>query len=203
MTEAEWLACTTDAAESWVPLRGHVSERKHRLFVCACCRLWHDNLSAAIRKALEVAERAADERIEWEELAAAEEETIAALGGSRSRAARFAVWSLHPHPGKGSGMVVGCVRKHEGQAHTAVLLELFGNPFRPVPLELSWLTRNDGTAVKIAQVIYNDQAFDRMPILADVLDDAGCDNPSILRHCRGPGPHVRGCWVVDLILGKS
>ena len=64
MIEAEWLACT-DAAESWTPLRGHVSERKHRLFVCACCRLWQHSLSAAILEALEVAERAADELIGW------------------------------------------------------------------------------------------------------------------------------------------
>src|SRR5262245_2452314 len=100
MTEAEWLACT-DAADSWVPLRGHVSERKHRLFVCACCRLWHHNLSATILKALEAAERAADEIIGWEELAAAEEEAIAALSKTNNRAAHFAMWSLHPHPGKG------------------------------------------------------------------------------------------------------
>ncbi len=48
-----------------------------------------------------------------------------------------------------------------------------------------------------------DRAFDRMPILADALQDAGCDNLNILNHCRQPGEHVRGCWVVDLLTGRS
>ena len=57
--------------------------------------------------------------------------------------------------------------------------------------------------VKIAQGIYDERAFDRLPILADALEDAGCDNADILAHLRSPGPHVRGCWAVDLILGKK
>ena len=51
--------------------------------------------------------------------------------------------------------------------------------------------------------MHDDRAFDRLPILADALEDAGCDNADVLAHCRGEGPHVRGCWVVDLILGKQ
>jgi hypothetical protein len=57
--------------------------------------------------------------------------------------------------------------------------------------------------VKLAQAIYDDRAFDRLPILADALEDAGCHDAGILAHCRGPGPHVKGCWVVDLLLGKT
>jgi hypothetical protein len=72
-----------------------------------------------------------------------------------------------------------------------------------ISLEPDWLTWNDGTVYKIALGIYEDDAFERMPILADALEDAGCDNADILAHCRGDGPHVRGCWVVDLLLGKS
>jgi hypothetical protein len=64
----------------------------------------------------------------------------------------------------------------------------------------SWLT---GNVVGVAQAIYTDRAFDRLPILADALEDAGCDNADILNHCRHPGEHVRGCWVVDLLLGKE
>ena len=64
----------------------------------------------------------------------------------------------------------------------------------------SWLT---STVVQLAVGIYDEKAFDRMPILADALQDAGCDNADVLDHCRGPRPHVRGCWVVDLILGKA
>jgi hypothetical protein len=84
-----------------------------------------------------------------------------------------------------------------------VLRELVGNPFRPVSVDPSWLVWHDGTILKVTQGIYDDRAFDRLPILADALEDAGCDNADVLAHCRGPGPHVRGCWVVDLLLGKE
>ena len=66
--------------------------------------------------------------------------------------------------------------------------------------ERSWLT---STVVGLADAIYADRAFDRLPILADALEEAGCDHPNVPAHCRGPGPHARGCWVVDLLLGKS
>ncbi|MCE9566031.1 MAG: hypothetical protein K8U57_28760 [Planctomycetes bacterium] len=84
----------------------------------------------------------------------------------------------------------------------AVLLlrDVFGNPFRPVAFDKSWLT---STVVAIAQGMYESRDFSAMPILADALQDAGCDNDDILNHCRGSGPHVRGCWVVDHVLGKS
>lgn len=72
--------------------------------------------------------------------------------------------------------------------------------FRRVTLEPVWLTQN---VLGLAQAIYHDRAFDRMPILADALEETGCKNTDILAHCRGPGPHARGCWVVDLILGKK
>jgi hypothetical protein len=68
-----------------------------------------------------------------------------------------------------------------------------------VSADPSWLTP---TVLSLAQGIYEGRAFDRLPILADALQDAGCDNEDVLDHCRGPGPHVRGCWVVDLVLGK-
>ncbi len=77
---------------------------------------------------------------------------------------------------------------------------VFGNPFRPVEFANSWRSE---TVVALASGIYAERAFDRLPILADALEEAGCDHPDMLAHCRGPGPHVRGCWVVDLVLGKS
>lgn len=82
----------------------------------------------------------------------------------------------------------------------AILRCLFGNPFRPVTVEPDWLTSD---VVALAEGIYNNRAFDRLPTLADALQDAGCDNADMLDHCRGPGSHVRGCWVVDLVLGKE
>jgi hypothetical protein len=87
------------------------------------------------------------------------------------------------------------------ESHSASLIrDIFGNPFRPVTLDPRWQSE---TVVSLATGIYSDRAFDRMPILADALEDAGCDNPDVLNHCRGDGPHVRGCWVVDLVLGKE
>ena len=77
--------------------------------------------------------------------------------------------------------------------------DIFGNPFRPVTFPNSWLTEH---TVGIASRMY-DRDFAAMPILADALEEAGCDNADILTHCREPGTHVRGCWVVDLVLGKS
>jgi hypothetical protein len=87
--------------------------------------------------------------------------------------------------------------------NAALLRDVLGNPFRPVRVDPSWRLWNDGTVVKIAQGIYEERAFDRLPILHDALLDAGCDCMDILTHCRSVGPHERGCWVVDLVLGKG
>jgi hypothetical protein len=70
-------------------------------------------------------------------------------------------------------------------------------------IDSAWLAWRDGTIPKLAQSIYDRRQFADLPILADALEDAGCDNADLLRHCREPGEHVRGCWVVDLLLGKT
>jgi hypothetical protein len=88
--------------------------------------------------------------------------------------------------------------QHPRQAD--LVRDIFGNPFRPVSLDPSWLT---STVRTLAEGIYAERAFDRLPILADALQDAGCADPDMLDHCRGSGSHVRGCWVVDLVLGKG
>jgi hypothetical protein len=85
-------------------------------------------------------------------------------------------------------------RQNERTEQADLVRDIFGNPFRPVTLNLTWLTSN---VVLLAEAIYQDRAFERMPILADALMDAGCEDDSILAHCRSEGPHVRGCWVVD------
>jgi hypothetical protein len=87
----------------------------------------------------------------------------------------------------------------------AVALQLlrcqFGNPFRPVVLDPAWLGWSGGSVRELAEHIYLDRAFDLLPILGDALEDAGCAEATLLDHCRAPGPHARGCWVVDLLLG--
>ena len=67
----------------------------------------------------------------------------------------------------------------------------------------SWLAWEGGMGVNFARGIYDEEAFDRMPILADALEEAGCTDEAILNHLRSPGPHVRGCWALDLVLGKE
>ena len=71
------------------------------------------------------------------------------------------------------------------------------------PLASSTVEWNHGTVARIAQAIHDERAFDRLPILADALEEAGCQDADILGHCRHPGPHVRGCWAVDLLLVKE
>jgi hypothetical protein len=91
----------------------------------------------------------------------------------------------------------------EMRVQADLLRDIVGNPFRKRAVDSAWLRWKSGTIVKLAATIYSRRAFKQMPILADALEDAGCDNADMLAHCRGPGPHVRGCWVVDLLLGKS
>ena len=91
------------------------------------------------------------------------------------------------------------VREAEKRAQCHLLRCIFGNPFRPVALDPRWGTE---TAVALASGIYTDRSFDRLPILADALEDAGCDAVELLAHLRGPGPHARGCWPLDLLLGR-
>ena len=88
----------------------------------------------------------------------------------------------------------------EQAAQVELFRDIFGNPFHPVTFSPSWRT---DTALSLAWQMYESRDFSAMPILADALQDAGCDSDDVLNHCRGPGPHVRGCWVVDLVLGKE
>jgi hypothetical protein len=92
----------------------------------------------------------------------------------------------------------GVTRERAAQAH--LVRDIFANPFRSVRFSPEWRT---ATAIALAQQMYESREFSAMPILADALQDAGCDNDEVLSHCRGAGPHVRGCWVVDLVLGKE
>lgn len=87
---------------------------------------------------------------------------------------------------------------------------LIGNPFRLARVRPAWLTWDGGTVPRLAQAAYHERHLptgtlgaDRLTVLADALEEAGCIDQDILSHLRGPGPHFRGCWVVDLVLGKT
>jgi hypothetical protein len=91
--------------------------------------------------------------------------------------------------------------------HTSFLRDIFGNPFRPVTIAPAWLTPS---VLAQAQAIYDDRILPagtidntRLAVLGDALENAGCEDAEILNHCRQPGEHVRGCWVIDSILGKE
>jgi hypothetical protein len=93
-----------------------------------------------------------------------------------------------------------CAYASERKRQAGLLSHILGNPFCAVTIFPTWQTP---AVISLAQANYDDRAFDRMPILAYALEDAGCDNADILNHCRQPGEHVRGCWVVDLVLEKE
>jgi hypothetical protein len=95
---------------------------------------------------------------------------------------------------------------HDAEAivQAGLLRCILGNLFHPPPvLDPGWIVWQNGTIRKLAQAIYRDYAFDRLPILADALEEAGCTDAEILAHCRQPSEHARGCWVVDLLLGRQ
>jgi uncharacterized membrane protein len=110
----------------------------------------------------------------------------------------------------GGGDVIAAreaVEAAEAERQTRLVLEVFGNPFRPASIDPVWLTP---TVTSLATVAYDDRVLpsghfdpDRLAVLADALEEAGCDNADILSHLRGPGPHGRGCWAVDLLLAKE
>jgi hypothetical protein len=85
-----------------------------------------------------------------------------------------------------------------------LLREFFGNPLRPAPaIDPAWLSWDHGLVARLARAIYDGHRFGELPVLADALEEAGCADEALLAHLRGPGPHARGCWALDLLLGKS
>jgi len=215
MTEWEWVKI--EAPWGMIGfLRGQPSDRKLRLFACACCRrLWHLLANHQCRRAVEVSERFADglaSRAELAEayVAAKESEGPITLGSHRRSASYFAAVSCASETEDWFPKTADCTqllspyREDARRDQISFLHDILGPlPFRPVTLNPAWLTWNGGAIPMLAQSIYDERAFDRMPALADALVEAGCTNKDVLTHCRGGGNHVRGCWVVDLLLGKG
>lgn len=194
MTEAEWLECT-DPLHLIDSILDGASPRKLRLLACACL-IAVDRLNDVQRRIISVGERFADGDGETE-VAALRSSTVfrnpryqhltLLLADDVSRTFR-PVFSHEYMLARGT------------HAYCTIIRDIFGNPFRPVAFESAWLTE---TVLGLARGIYEDRAFERLSILADALQEAGCENEDILNHCREPGEHVRGCWVIDLVLGKT
>jgi hypothetical protein len=216
MTEVEWLA-SIDPEPMLSFLAIDKLERKLRLFAVACCRsIWTAMPDDFSRQAVEAVEQFADGMIGLRELDIAWIRLQRSKGSETraSQAARVATdrggWATAREVSQALASQAGSTAWDESQRMAAVLSEqrkqvclvydIFGDPFDPVTVEPAWRT---WTVTTLAQAIYDARAFDRLPILADALEDAGCTNADILNHCRQPGKHVRGCWVVDLVLGKS
>jgi len=212
---------------------GRASKRKLRLFAGACCRhIWGLLTDRRSREAVEVAERSADGLAGEQELHAAWQAARevsdtsqaevwqrtaarAAEGTAAGLGALGAVWALGGgeaaarSPALARALAAGSQPAfQEGRAHSGALLrDILGNPFRPVTLSPAWQTPQ---VVALAQAAYDQRGLPagtldttRLAVLADALEDAGCADADLLGHLRGPGPHVRGCFVIDALLGKS
>jgi hypothetical protein len=186
VTEAEWLTCD-DPQTMLEFLQRKAEDRSLYLFSVACYRRVWPLLTEHVRQAIEVKERYADGLATEAQYRQYNTDTDALRHAFHAVVATLS-WFRGPDS----------LKERAAQAH--LLRDVAGNPFRPVTFSPSWRT---DTALLLAQQMYDSRDFGAMPILADALQDAGCDNEDILNHCRAETVHVRGCWVVDLVLGKE
>lgn len=218
MTEQEWVECTSPE-----PLllfqKGKASDQKFRLVACACFRrIWH-LLNVGMQNAIEAAERhfdLSDGRPPVSVTAAVRD----AFAQAEPYSARYVAASIVAQMFNGAAWPLAWnavsearvamrptypqqVIYEETRIQAMATRDILGNPFRPAFVTSAWLAWNEGIVAKLAQAIYEERAFDRLPVLADALEESGCTDKDILGHCRGAGPHVRGCWPVDLLLGKG
>jgi hypothetical protein len=222
MTEAEWMTCTDPMQMLNCP-ELKADARKLRLLLCGWCRRSWKDLKPGSRLGVETAERAADGAVSREDMRLAYRTShsahLSARGGIVARAAnnatlhdrnlpsavKFTVRFLQPGQSRWARRSAGAAG--ERVVVCQLLWDLFGSPFRPVLVEPAWRTP---AVLALARAAYEERvepegslAVDRLAVLADALEDAGCTDLALLEHLRGPGPHVRGCHVLDAILHKE
>jgi hypothetical protein len=215
MTEHEWLACTDPTPMVKYLRRRKASARKWRLATVACCRRrWHLLNHPRVQEAILVAERFADGEATKEELTAADKASYEVyLEDQRSvfdpgrNALGAASGTAMTIPGHAFNRAIWRIEPSEV---CNLLREFFGNPFRPVAIAPAVLAWNDAAVVRLAQAAYDERHLPegtldngRLAVLADALEEAGCTSEEILGHLRGSGPHVRGCFVLDLLLNRE
>jgi hypothetical protein len=215
MTEQEWLQSKVPV-EMLYHLKATGSIRQFLLFACACERRFWNQPDCERDKVVAV-ERYADGDGPAEELLAALEaigidgvslEIITEMAPTKYawlESQRYAEYAANLAAGSWNGskrneLVWQPALDAEKAEQCALLRDIFGNPFRPVLLDPRWQTP---AVVALARTIYEERRFQEMPVLADALEEAGCTDKAILAHCREPGEHVRGCWVLDLVLGRE
>src|SRR5262245_42598612 len=201
MNEQDWRTCN-DPKRMLDFLRSKSTDRKLRLFTCGFFRtFWHRKIDEESLVALETSEHFADGLATAEELQSSRERARQA-SRSGNESAEFAANTAALDANWAAGRLLGhatndLIRRNQVE----ILQDLWGPlPFRHVPMDSSWLSPK---VAKLAHSIYDDRAFGRLAVLADALEEAGCHDSDIISHCRGPCLHVRGCWVLDLILGKA
>jgi hypothetical protein len=213
MTESEFLDCP-DPSRLLQFLRSRyafpnetTSNRKLRLFSCACCRRIWQLLTDEGRRAVELSELYADGLGTKEETEAAGRAVLGAATTVTGVSSNSSIAYAAADSAFGSFNSFNVItslnssdHSSEGAAHCALLRDIFGNPFHPVVIDPSWLT---STVLALARQMHDSRDFSAMPILADALQDVGCENEELLNHCRISGLHVRGCWGVDLLLGNT
>jgi hypothetical protein len=231
MTEQQWLT-ETHPWYMLTFVSGRSCLRKLRLFICACCRrVMHVMNYKQLIRAVIAGEgyadgkRTEDERIQaygaaqqiaWDHRYK-EEDNSPVLYDCAFAAVRAATSDTYLSLSDAQEVVRAIVKvKHAVQETTfaneirqltSLVCCVFGNPFRPVNVDPAWWSSN---VIGLAHAAYEDRQLPsgvfnnlRMGVLADALEEAGCDNGDILDHLRGGGEHVRGCWVIDLLLGKT
>jgi hypothetical protein len=211
MTGEEWFA-TNDACRMLDSVADRVSARKLRLFACACLRTvtglpWEWE----VRESIKYVEKYCDGLLRWDEVSSRIRKKSFAAGAfldTDAEGLRFPPL-LSTHPVQAAREMIDYCVTEIGHSLPCVplaslahpLRDIVGNPFRAVAFSPQWRTT---TAVQLARGMYEGRDFSAMPILADALQDAGCDSDDVLNHCRDEKqPHVRGCWVVDLVLNKA
>jgi hypothetical protein len=206
--------------------RRRSGRRKFRLLACALCRLGWPLLTEEERRAVEAAERSVDgpaplpeivtpkpgsggDYLRWSAAQAAAAMALPNAAEAARQALGFAPNALARD--RLTPWVVDQRRRAECEACQRDLLQdLFGNPFRPVSLDPAWLAWHGGAIPTLAGAVYEVRELPsghldaaRLAVLADMLEEAGCTDADLLGHLRGPGPHVRGCFAVDLVLGRG
>jgi hypothetical protein len=212
-TEAEWVACT-DPKPMLEFLKGRASERKLRLFGCACVRrIWGHLTNEHSKRSVELAERFADGQATGEELAAARANACQAALTIADYAASYTAFADASDSADAYNASAGVMayaaapdnargRKAECAAQADLCRDIFGNPFQTVAVDPVILIWQNGTVQRLAQDLSEKGEFDGLPILGDALEDAGCLNTALLSHCRQKAEHVRGCWLLDLLTAK-
>ena len=203
MTVDDWLPDAAMWPICW-SLRDRVSDRKFRLLACAYCRSIWGLMGKASRRAIILGEQMADGRVDETRRVAVLDAAIEAvcrfpeMAGDRFMAADRAYRVVCNDEWYAVEWTVG--NGPELPDGIRLLREIIGNPSRPATDAMAWRTAE---VVTLARAIYDGQAFDRMASLGEALADAGCTDPAFLGHCREAGGHVRGCWVLDSILGQG